>query len=145
MRTADIYVFGKKAGTLSENDDGRFVFMYDASYLRGETPVAVSNTMPLRNAAYEANALFPFFDGLIPEGWLLDIAGKIKAKLLAVGESQSYYRAGKRLCGTGTEDDRSRGGRRLRMRRASRSHSGRRRRPWRAEASARGAAGRSPA
>ena len=76
MRIADIYVFGKRAGTLTENDDGQFAFVYDASYLLGEAPIAVSNTMPLRNAAYESNALFPFFDGLIPEGWLLDIAEK---------------------------------------------------------------------
>jgi serine/threonine-protein kinase HipA len=31
-------------------------------------------TLPLRAEAYEDKRLFPFFDGLIPEGWLLDIA-----------------------------------------------------------------------
>ena len=76
MRTAEIYVFGKRAGILTENDDGQFTFVYDASYLQEPSAIAVSNTMPLRSAAYEANALFPFFDGLIPEGWLLDIAEK---------------------------------------------------------------------
>jgi serine/threonine-protein kinase HipA len=76
MRSAEIHVFGKRAGTLTENDDGQFTFVYDASYLKEPSAVAVSNTMPLRSAAYESNALFPFFDGLIPEGWLLDIAEK---------------------------------------------------------------------
>ena len=76
MRTAEIYAFGKRAGTLTEGDDGRFVFLYDASYQEDPSAIAVSNTMPLRREAYVAEALFPFFDGLIPEGWLLDIAEK---------------------------------------------------------------------
>ena len=76
MRTAEIYAFCKRAGTLTEGDDGRFVFLYDASCLGDPSAIAVSNTMPLRREAYVADALFPFFDGLIPEGWLLDIAEK---------------------------------------------------------------------
>ena len=32
--------------------------------------------MPLRREAYMSNTLFPFFDGLIPEGWLLNVAQK---------------------------------------------------------------------
>ena len=31
MRTADIYVFDKFAGALTERDDGRVVFVYDES------------------------------------------------------------------------------------------------------------------
>ena len=73
MRTAEIYAFGKRAGSLTEGDDGRFVFLYDAPYLDDPSAIAVSNTMPLRREAYVADALFPFFDGLIPEGWLLDL------------------------------------------------------------------------
>ena len=76
MRTADIYVFGKLAGTLTENDDGKFSFLYDEQYLNESSVVAVSCTLPLRSEAYVSDALFPFFDGLIPEGWLLDIAEK---------------------------------------------------------------------
>jgi serine/threonine-protein kinase HipA len=29
--------------------------------------------MPLRNEAFNSTRLFPFFDGLLPEGWLLDL------------------------------------------------------------------------
>jgi HipA-like protein len=36
----------------------------------------VSLTLPIREAPYLSRVLFPFFDGLIPEGWLLDIAEK---------------------------------------------------------------------
>ncbi len=35
-----------------------------------------SLTLPLRAEPFEDKRLFPFFDGLIPEGWLLEIAEK---------------------------------------------------------------------
>jgi serine/threonine-protein kinase HipA len=35
---------------------------------------AISLTIPLQNKPLNSNILFPFFDGLIPEGWLMDIA-----------------------------------------------------------------------
>lgn len=74
MRTADVYLFGQPTGMLSEDDNGAFRFQYDARYLQNPLAVAISSTMPLRNEAYVSDVLFPFFDGLIPEGWLLDIA-----------------------------------------------------------------------
>ena len=33
-----------------------------------------SLTLPLQKEAFVSPVLFPFFDGLIPEGWLLDVA-----------------------------------------------------------------------
>lgn len=36
----------------------------------------ISLTLPLSEKAYHSKILFPFFDGLIPEGWLLDIGEK---------------------------------------------------------------------
>ena len=76
MRTAEIFVFDKLAGNLVEDDYGTFTFQYDAVYLEDSLPVAVSCTMPLKKEPYVSNSLFPFFDGLIPEGWLLGIAEK---------------------------------------------------------------------
>ena len=38
--------------------------------------MAVSLTLPLQENSFHSSVLFPFFDGLIPEGWLLDIAEK---------------------------------------------------------------------
>lgn len=73
---AKIYCFNKYAGMLEERDDGKYIFSYDQKYLQGKNPKAVSLTLPLTETPYEAEALFPFFDGLIPEGWLLNIAVK---------------------------------------------------------------------
>lgn len=69
-RKAKIFFKGQLAGYLEERDDG-YSFSYLKEYM--ETPNAhpISLTMPLSEKGYFSNVLFPFFDGLIPEGWLL--------------------------------------------------------------------------
>lgn len=74
MRQATIYLCDRVAGLLTENEDG-YTFQYDTHYLQTEAE-AVSLTFPLTEKPYKSMILFPFFDGLIPEGWLLDIAEK---------------------------------------------------------------------
>lgn len=75
MRQANVYVFNPPilAGQLKEADEG-YVFTYDADYLVSDGAMPVSLTLPLAGTPYRSTILFPFFDGLIPEGWLLDIA-----------------------------------------------------------------------
>ncbi|MDE7102011.1 MAG: HipA N-terminal domain-containing protein [Bacteroidales bacterium] len=73
MRQANILYKGRLAGLLTENDEG-YEFRYLPDYLSSETAKPVSLTLPLREDAYTSLVLFPFFDGLIPEGWLLDVA-----------------------------------------------------------------------
>ncbi len=73
MRQAHVLYKDKLAGLLTETDE-RYEFRYFADYLRAPDAVAVSLTLPLREEVYVSNLLFPFFDGLIPEGWLLDVA-----------------------------------------------------------------------
>ncbi|GAC1314933.1 MAG: HipA N-terminal domain-containing protein [Mucilaginibacter sp.] len=61
------------AGVLAETDDG-YKFTYQAEYLEHKDAKPVSLTLPLSTQKYESKVLFAFFDGLIPEGWLLDLA-----------------------------------------------------------------------
>jgi serine/threonine-protein kinase HipA len=75
MRQGEIWVNKQKAGMLSENDEG-YIFQYDKDYLGLKEATAVSLTLPLQEEPFSSENLFPFFDGLIPEGWLLDIAQK---------------------------------------------------------------------
>jgi len=63
----------RKAGVIEQTDAG-YRFTYEPEYLKLEKAVPVSQTLPLKPEAYESNTLFPFFDGLIPEGWLLEVA-----------------------------------------------------------------------
>ncbi len=74
-RTAYVYVRDTFAGILKETDSG-YSFVYDGEYLESEKSTAVSLTLPLQAEAYTSKTLFAFFDGLIPEGWLLDIVSQ---------------------------------------------------------------------
>lgn len=72
MRSATVYRNEVLAGYLSETETG-YTFRYDETFVETEGSRAVSLTMPLTTKEYNSQMLFPFFDGLIPEGWLLDI------------------------------------------------------------------------
>ena len=73
MRQAEVYRKEILAGILTE-DGGEYRFCYDETYLSHEDAQPVSLTLPLQTEAFVSPVLFPFFDGLIPEGWLLDVA-----------------------------------------------------------------------
>jgi len=75
MKQAQVFYNQFFAGILTENESG-YVFEYDKNYLQNTEAQAISLTLPLSEKQYQSNVLFPFFDGLIPEGWLLDIAEK---------------------------------------------------------------------
>ncbi|MFH1223908.1 MAG: HipA N-terminal domain-containing protein, partial [Pseudomonadota bacterium] len=44
---------------------------YDHEFLKNGT--AISASLPLSETPYRAKELFPFFKGLLPEGWYLQI------------------------------------------------------------------------
>ena len=73
MKQADIYVNDSFCGILTEDEEG-YHFRYDDFYLKRADAAPLSPTMPLTSIPYEKEMMFPVFDGLIPEGWLLDIA-----------------------------------------------------------------------
>ena len=73
MRRAEIKVHEHKAGWLWQDETG-YHFLYDQAYLALKEAEPVSLTLPFQAAPFDSKVLFPFFDGLIPEGWLLDIA-----------------------------------------------------------------------
>lgn len=75
FRTAFVYVRNVFAGTLAETDSG-YSFSYDNDYLKSDNAAAVSLTLPLSDEPYHSRTLFPFFDGLIPEGWLLNVVSR---------------------------------------------------------------------
>ena len=75
FRTAYVYIRNIFAGELCETDEG-YSFSYDEQYLNSEAASAVSLTLPLFEKTYTSKTLFPFFDGLIPEGWLLGIVSR---------------------------------------------------------------------
>ena len=75
MRKAAMKIEDKLAGWLTQDENG-YHFVYDQAYAIQPRVRPVSLTLPVQEAPFTAKVLFPFFDGLIPEGWLLDIAEK---------------------------------------------------------------------
>ncbi|MEH6659274.1 HipA N-terminal domain-containing protein [Leeuwenhoekiella marinoflava] len=75
MRQGEIWVANQLAGVLTEDENG-YHFKYQQEYLEKENVLPVSLTIPLQKDPFYSENLFPFFDGLIPEGWLLDITHK---------------------------------------------------------------------
>lgn len=72
-RKGRVYFQEKFAGIITEGTNG-YTFCYDEKYLNDAESKVISLTMPLRKEPYESKTMIPFFDGLIPEGWLLGIA-----------------------------------------------------------------------
>lgn len=89
MRRAEVLLHGALAGHLSE-EDGRWRFCYVAGY----AGPPISLTLPVRAGAYEYDAFPPFFDGLLPEGPMLQGLLRVRkldqrdylGQLVAVGE-----------------------------------------------------------
>jgi serine/threonine-protein kinase HipA len=68
-----VYYKDQRAGVVEQTDEG-YRFQYDPEYVSDPDARPVSLTLPLTSTAYISKTMFPFFDGLIPEGWLLDVA-----------------------------------------------------------------------
>ena len=75
QRSGRVLFKNKLAGIVWQDEDG-YGFRYDEEYLALPVASPISLTLPIRQAAYVSNTMIPFFDGLIPEGWLLDITVK---------------------------------------------------------------------
>lgn len=68
MRKAQVLINGIKSGILEELENGKYKFTYYADY-QGQP---VSLTMPSTKTIFEFNKFPPFFEGLLPEGVLLE-------------------------------------------------------------------------
>lgn len=76
MRQGIVKYNNIRAGILTEEDNGEYRFVYDEKYIQNHPDQFISFQMPVSPLPYRSKRLFPFFDGLIPEGWLLNIAAK---------------------------------------------------------------------
>jgi serine/threonine-protein kinase HipA len=74
-RTGIVRLAGRRVGLIRETTGGSS-FKYDLDWLREPDAAPVSLTMPLREEPYESSGLLPFFENLLPEGWLLEISTK---------------------------------------------------------------------
>ncbi len=82
-RKAIVYSNNQKAGVLVETAKG-YKFTYEDDFIKKNVPISV--TLPLRSEPYKSVDLFPFFQGLLPEGWYLEIV----ASTLKIDKEDDY-------------------------------------------------------
>ena len=75
-RAAIVRLDGERIGVIEERSAGGTAFRYDAEWLARPGARPASLTLPLRPQPYESAGLLPFFENLLPEGWLLELATK---------------------------------------------------------------------
>lgn len=76
MRQGNVFYKDFFAGIITENNDGEYLFQYDKQFINEHPNSFITFSMPVGYVVYKNKQLFPFFEGLIPEGWLLDIASE---------------------------------------------------------------------
>jgi len=92
MRKANVFMQEKPAGVLEEIEEGKH---YRFTYFDDYAGLPISLTMPVRSKTFDFYRFPPFFDGLLPEGVLLEAflkRSKIDrndffSQLLAAGEN----------------------------------------------------------
>lgn len=75
-KRANIYYKDALAGVLEKVPQG-YVFTYDADYVVDKSSEPISLTLAVTDKPYSSKTLFPFFKGLIPEGWLFEMNSRI--------------------------------------------------------------------
>jgi serine/threonine-protein kinase HipA len=71
-RHAIVRIDGQPVGKLTE-EGKQVTFAYDPEWFANRNAVPVSLTLPVRDKPYVTEGLHPFFENLLPEGWLLDL------------------------------------------------------------------------
>jgi len=82
---AKIYFNNRLVGFLSNTQAG-YVFRYDAEFLEASDSFPISYNLPLRSKEFMSNKLFPFFEALVSEGWLL----RIQSQSLKIDERDFF-------------------------------------------------------
>src|SRR5687767_7377535 len=74
-KTLDVYLHGKLAGILVEDQDGMLEFTYSQPYQAADS-IPLSLSLPLRSEPYDFRACRGFFGGILPEGEVRNIIAR---------------------------------------------------------------------
>ncbi len=74
-RQALVCLSGERVGLLVQRG-AQTEFTYDPQWLARADARPISLTLPLRAEPYRSPGLHPYFENLLPEGWLLELATK---------------------------------------------------------------------
>ena len=82
----NVYLKSEKIGRLQLDDSRRFIFTYDKDWLRLETAVPLSISLPLQSEPYQDDRARPFFSNLLPESEFRQII----ARKLGLSENNDF-------------------------------------------------------
>lgn len=85
MRKATVYLNQEAVGELTETPDG-FIFQYDDNYIARPNASALSLTMPISQQEFRSSYLFPFFYGLLSEGY----NSAVQCRLLKIDKNDDF-------------------------------------------------------
>lgn len=68
MRKATVFMKSIFAGILEEREEGGYRFTYESNY----RDLPISLTMPIKQQVYDFDEFPRFFEGLLPEGQMLE-------------------------------------------------------------------------
>jgi serine/threonine-protein kinase HipA len=81
-KSANALKYGRLSANISETESGEILFSYTPEWLSNEHEwISISHPFEAHKEPIQYPDLPPFFDGLIPEGWLLSVALKLKPDL----------------------------------------------------------------
>jgi HipA-like protein len=86
MRQGLVYNNNILAGTITEDDNGGFIFHYNDSYFYNTTLPAISVTLPKGKQHHYAKDLFPFFFNMLSEG----VNRKLQCRILKIDEEDDF-------------------------------------------------------
>jgi HipA-like protein len=68
MRSAKVLYKDEEAATLTQHNDGSFVFRYHSTWIGDTNKPSICLTLPKSEKEYHSKFLFSFFYNMLPEG-----------------------------------------------------------------------------
>lgn len=76
MKTLIVYFHSQKIGTLTQDSIGKYAFQYDSEWISDPSAHPLSQSLPLREEAYEEKLCAGYFGGLLPEDFNRDLIAR---------------------------------------------------------------------
>jgi serine/threonine-protein kinase HipA len=85
-RTLNVYYDRELAGQLIQDDGGQMTFQYEASWLARPEPIALSQSLPLREEHFTQKECRGYFGGILPE----EHNRKVIARILGISDKNDF-------------------------------------------------------
>jgi serine/threonine-protein kinase HipA len=91
VKEFEILMFGEQAGVMRVRESGVWTLQYHTDYQKDRSMPPISASLPKVQSTFEHETIFPFFDGILPEGWLAEIGENFGIFFESKMEAAAYY------------------------------------------------------